>query len=51
MSVCVCVFCRRLGFSEIKLGVGLNTLAVEGSYQNSFLAVFETEFDASVSAR
>ncbi|CAN0154943.1 unnamed protein product, partial [Ectocarpus sp. 12 AP-2014] len=36
-----------LGFSEIKLGVGLNTLAVEGSYQNSFLGVFETEFDAS----
>ena len=31
------------------MGVGLNTLAVEGSHEKSFLSIFEEEFKADVS--
>ncbi len=31
------------------MGVGLNTLAMEGSYENSFLSIFEEKFTADVS--
>ena len=39
----------RYGATEINLGVGLNTLASEESFENSFLSVFEEEFNADVS--
>lgn len=44
------MFCRRhrYGFAEIKMGVGLNTLAVEGSYEKGFLSIFEEKFTADV---
>lgn len=47
------IFCvgRRYGFDEIKMGVGLNTLAVEGSYEKGFLSIFEEKFTADVSVR
>lgn len=47
--VFVCTCDARYGFSEINLGVGLNTLAMEGSYENSFLSIFEEKFTADVS--
>eukprot|EP00752_Nemacystus_decipiens_P003738 g3444.t1 len=34
------------GATEINLGVGLNTLATEGSFENSFLSIVEEEFKA-----
>lgn len=43
--------CVRYGATEIDLGVGLNTLANEGSFENSFLSVFEEDFTADVSCR
>lgn len=41
--------CARYGATEIKLGVGLNTLATERSFENSFLSILEEEFKADVS--
>lgn len=40
--------CGRYGFTEIELGVGLFTLADEGSFEASFLSKFESQFSADV---
>lgn len=41
--------CGRYAFTEINLGLGLNTLADEGSFPHSFLKKFELKFSADVS--
>lgn len=47
-ALILCLQCRY-GVKENTLGVGLNQLAVEGSHQASFLAIFEEKFTADVS--
>lgn len=42
------LFVCRYGVKENTLGVGLNQLAVEGSHQAGFLAIYEEKFTADV---